>query len=114
MKETIMTIKKIETAIADGDIPESKIEKWELVISATKSFAKTIQEDLNGVKMHNEETLKFLQSKHFKDALFDAILYSLEFKETSNPLKRNELKLLKNSLSSFLFVILVTFRLQIV
>ncbi len=91
-----MTIKQIETAIADGNIPENKVGKWELVIAATKSFAKTIQDDLNGIKMHNEETVKFLKSKHFKDALLDAILYSLEYKETSNPLKREELKLLKN------------------
>ena len=91
-----MTIKQIETALSDGEIEESKVEKLELVVTATKSFAKTIQEDLNGIKMHNHETVKFLKSKHFKDALLDAILYSLEFKETSHPLKRAELKLLKN------------------
>ena len=46
--------------------------------------------------MHNQETCDFLTSKHFKDALLDAILFTLEYKETSNPLKRSELKLLKN------------------
>ena len=46
--------------------------------------------------MHNQETCEFFHSKHFKDALLDAILYTLEFKETSQPLKRSELKLLKN------------------
>ena len=91
-----MTIKQIETAIADGEIEESKIEKLELVIDATKVLARTIQEDLDCKKMHNETTCNFLHSKHFKDALLDAILYTLEYKETSNPLKRSELKLLKN------------------
>lgn len=86
----------METAIMDGDIEESKIEKLELVISASKTFSKTIQEELNGIKMHNEPTQEFLNSKHFKDAVLDAILYALEYKETSNPLKRSELKLLKN------------------
>lgn len=91
-----MTIKQIETAIADGEVEESKVEKLELVVTASKSFSKTIQEELNGVKMHNQQTQEFLTSKHFKDAILDAILYSLEYKETSNPLKRSELKLLKN------------------
>ena len=91
-----MTIKQIETAIADGEIEESKIEKLELVISATKVLARTIQEDLNCEKMHNKETCDFLHSKQFKDALLDSILYTLEYKETFNPLKRSELKLLKN------------------
>ena len=91
-----MTIKQIETAIADGEIEEGKIEKLELVISAAKSFSKTIQEDLNGVKMHNEATTEFLKGRHFKDSVLDAMLYALEYKETSNPLKRAELKLLKN------------------
>ncbi len=91
-----MTIKQIETAIADGEIEESKIEKLELVISATKVLARTIQEELECEKMHNQETCEFFHSKHFKDALLDAILYTLEYKETSHPLKRAELKLLKN------------------
>lgn len=91
-----MTIKQIETAIADGEIEESKIEKLELVIDATKVLARTIQADLECQKMHNKETCDFLHSKHFKDALLDAILYTLEYKETHNPLKRSELKLLKN------------------
>ena len=91
-----MTIKQIETAIADGNVEESKIEKLELVISATKTLSKTIQEELDCEKMHNAETCKFIHSKHFKDALLDAILYTLEYKETTNPLKRTELKLLKN------------------
>ena len=91
-----MTIKQIETAIADGDIEQTKIEKLELVIAATKVLARTIQEELECTKMHNQETCDFLTSKHFKDALLDAILFTLEYKETSNPLKRSELKLLKN------------------
>ena len=91
-----MTIKQIETAIADGEIEESKTEKLELVVAATKVLAKTIQTELNGVKFHNHETREFLQSKQFKDAVLDAILYTLEYKETSNPLKRSELKLFKN------------------
>ena len=91
-----MTIKQIETAIADGEIEESKIEKLELVIAATKVLARTIQKDLECEKMHNEQTCEFLHGKQFKDALLDAILYTLEYKETSNPLKRSELKLLKN------------------
>ena len=41
-----MTIKQMETAIMDGDIEESKIEKLELVIAASKTFSKTIQEEL--------------------------------------------------------------------
>ena len=90
-----MTIKQIETAIADGEFEESKIEKLELVIAAAKVLSKTIQEDLDCEKMH-EATCKFLHSKHFKDAVLDSILYTLEFKETSNPLKRSELKLFKN------------------
>lgn len=91
-----MTIKQLETAIADGEIEESKTEKLELVIAATKVLSKTIQEELDCVKMHNQATCDFLHSKHFKDAVLDAILYTLEFKETSNPLKRSELKLFKN------------------
>lgn len=91
-----MTIKQLEIAIADGEIEESKIEKLELVIAATKVLAKTIQEELDFTKMHNEETCKFLHSKHFKDSLLDSILYTLEFKEIPNPLKRSELKLFKN------------------
>ena len=90
-----MTIKQIETAIADGEIEESKIEKLELVISATKVLSKTIQADLQNCKMH-EISKEFLQSKQFKDALLDAILYTLELKETSHPLRRSELKLFKN------------------
>lgn len=90
-----MTIKQIETAIADGEIEESKIEKLELVIAATKVFSKTIQEELSRCKMH-EVTYEFLQSKKFKDAVLDAILYTLELKETSHPLRRSELKLFKN------------------
>ena len=92
-----MTIKQIETAIADGEIEESKVEKLELVVNSTKVLSKTIQEELDCTKMHNQETCEFLHSKHhFRDALLDAILYTLELKETSNPLKRSELKLLKN------------------
>ena len=91
-----MTIKQIETAIADGEIEESKTEKLELVIAATKVLSRTIQEDLDCKKMHNQETCEFLHSKHFKDAVLDAILYTLELKETSHPLKRSELKLFKN------------------
>ena len=90
-----MTIKQIETAIADGEIEESKIEKLELVIAATKVFSKTIQDELSDCKMH-EVTYEFLQSKKFKDAVLDAILYTLELKETSHPLRRSELKLFKN------------------
>ncbi len=91
-----MTVKQLETAIADGEIEESKTEKLELVLSATKVLAKTIQTDLDCEKMHNQETYDFLHSKHFKDAVLDAILYTLEYKETSHPLKRAELKLFKN------------------
>lgn len=91
-----MTIKQIETAIADGEIDESKTEKLELVVAATKTLSRTIQEELSCVKMHNQLTCDFLNSKHFKDAILDTILYTLEYKETSNPLKRSELKLLKN------------------
>lgn len=91
-----MTIKQIETAIADGEVEESKIEKLELVIASTKTLARTIKEELDCTKMHNKETCDFLHSKHFKDALLDAILYTLEYKETHNPLKRSELKLIKN------------------
>ncbi len=107
-----MTIKQIETAIADGEIEESKVEKLELVVTASKSFSKTIQEDLNGVKMHNQETIEFLKSKHFKDAILDAILYALEYKDTSNPLKRNELKLLKNKKATHSHYIEVCEKLQ--
>lgn len=90
-----MTIKQIETAITDGEIEESKIEKLELVVSATKVLSKTIKEELLDCKMH-KTTHEFLQTKKFKDAVLDAILYTLELKETSHPLKRNELKLFKN------------------
>lgn len=90
-----MTIKQIETAIADGEIEESKIEKLELVISATKVLSKTIQDELQNCKMH-ETTKHFMQSKNFRDAVLDSILYSLEFKETSHPLRRTELKYIKN------------------
>ena len=90
-----MTIKQIETAIADKEYDESKTEKLELVIAATKVLSKTIQEELDCEKMH-ENTCKFLHSKHFKDAVLDAILHTLEYKDTLNPLKRSELKLFKN------------------
>ena len=91
-----MTIKRFEIAISDGEIEESKIEKLELVIDATRVLSKTIQEELECTKMHNQATCEFLHSKHFKDAMLDAILFTLEYKETSNPLKRSELKLLKH------------------
>ena len=91
-----MTIKRLEIAISDGEIEESKIEKLELVIDATRVLSKTIQEELECTKMHNQATCEFLHSKHFKDAMLDAILFTLEYKETSNPLKRSELKLLKH------------------
>ena len=91
-----MTIKQIEIAIADKEFDESKTEKLELVIAATKVLSKTIQEELDCSKMHKQETCEFLHSKHFKDAVLDAILYTLEYKETLNPLKRSELKLFKN------------------
>ena len=92
-----MTIKQIKKAIAEHEIPESKIEKLEIVIAATKTLSKNIQETLVGVKMHKQDTLNFLYNKHFKDALLDAILYTLEFKETANPLKRSELESLENT-----------------
>ena len=90
-----MTVKQLETALLDGKIEESKTDKLELVVDATKVLAKTIQTDLIGCKMHHV-TYEFMQSKHFKDAILDAILYTLEYKETSHPLKRSDLKLFKN------------------
>ena len=91
-----MTIKEIKKDIANQNLSEADLEKANLIISASESFAKDMHRKLEGLAL-NKKLREFLESDEFAGTIYNIIKLTREANvEAQMKLRSKELKALKH------------------
>ncbi len=95
-----MTFKELKQELENGELTEKEQTKKEILYNATSALTSDIRTELMGKNILKGEIESFLKHKHFKDALLNAIIDTLD-QNKPHHLRKRELVVLFDENAKF-------------